>query len=121
MKIFKYFFVGGVAAVVDISLFIVFAKILTYNYLLVGALTFLIATFVNYILSIKFVFQSGQKHKKQKEILLVYLVSAFGLAFNLIILYVCHDIINIELTISKLIATALVFFWNYFIRKYFIF
>ncbi len=121
MKIIKYFFVGGVAAVVDISLFIIFAKFLTYNYLLVGALTFLIATLVNYILSIKFVFKSGQKHKKQKEILLVYLVSAFGLAFNLVILYICHDIIKVELTVSKIIATGVVFFWNYFIRKYFIF
>jgi len=121
MKIVKYFFVGGVAAVVDISLFTVFAKFLAYNYLLVGAITFLIATLVNYILSIKFVFKSGKKHKKQKEILLVYLVSAFGLAFNLVILYICYDIINMELIVSKLIATALVFFWNYFIRKYFIF
>lgn len=121
MKIVKYFFVGGAAAVVDISLFIIFAKFLAYNYLLVGAVTFLVATFVNYILSIKFVFQSGQKYKKQKEILLVYLVSAFGLAFNLVILYVCHDLLIVEVTLSKLIATALVFFWNYLIRKYFIF
>jgi putative flippase GtrA len=121
MKIIKYFFVGGIAAIVDISLFIIFAKFLSYNYLIVGALTFIIATLVNYTLSIKFVFQSGTKHKKKKEVLLVYLVSAFGLTFNLIILYICHDIINMEITISKLIATALVFFWNYFIRKYFIF
>ena len=121
MKIVRYFFVGGSAAVVDIGLFIIFAKLLEFNYLLVGFFTFIIATFVNYALSIKFVFVSGARHHKKKEIFLVYVVSAMGLGLNLLALFICHEIFWIELTFSKLIATASVFFWNYFIRKYFIF
>lgn len=121
MRIVKYFFVGGIAAVVDISSFILFASILGYNYLVVGALTFIIATLVNYILSIKFVFRSGVKHSKRKEILLVYIISTGGLCFNLIILYICHNTMNIELILSKLIATTIVFFWNYLARKFFVF
>lgn len=121
MKIIKYFFVGGTAAVVDISLFVIFAKLLEFNYLLVGFFTFLIATFVNYSLSIRFVFRSGVRHTKKKEVFLVYLVSALGLALNLLVLFISHEAFYIELTISKLIATGSVFFWNYLIRKYFIF
>lgn len=121
MKIIKYAFVGGCAAIVDVGLFFIFAKYLGFNYLLVGLCTFLIGTLVNYLLSIRIVFQSGAQHKKKKEVLLVYLVSSIGLGLNLLILYICHDGMNIDVGVSKLIATGLVFFWNYLARKKFIF
>ena len=54
MKIIKYFFVGAAAALTDISLFYIFAKLLGYNYLIVAFFSFITATLVNYILSIKY-------------------------------------------------------------------
>lgn len=121
MKIVKYFFVGGTAAVVDVGLFFIFAKFLAYNYLFVGFFTFIIATFVNYYLSIRFVFESGKKYKKEKEIILVYIVSASSLALNLFLLYIFHEQFNIDVGISKIIVTGLLFFYNYSVRKLFIF
>lgn len=121
MKIIKYALVGGCAAVVDVGLFILFAKLWGFNYLLVGFCTFLIGTLVNYLLSIRFVFISGAQHKKRKEVLLVYTVSAMGLVLNLLILYICHEWFVIDVAVSKIIATGLVFFWNYLSRKKFIF
>lgn len=121
MKIIKYFFVGGAAAIVDVGLFFIFAKFLSYNYLFVGFFTFIIATFVNYYLSIKYVFQSGKKYKKQKEIFLVYLLSASSLCLNLYFLYVFHELIFIDVGISKILVTGLLFFYNYLMRKFFIF
>ena len=50
MKIIKYFLVGAIAALTDISLFYIFAKLLGYNYLIVAFFSFITATFVNYIL-----------------------------------------------------------------------
>ncbi len=121
MKIVKYFFVGGTAAVVDVGLFFIFAKFLGFNYLIVGFFTFLIATFVNYYLSIKFVFESGKKFKKRKEIFLVYLVSASSLGLNLLLLYILHEWIKLDIGFAKIIVTGLLFFYNYAIRKFFIF
>lgn len=121
MQIIKYAFVGGTAAVVDVSLFVIFAQVLQFPYLLVGFLTFLIATFVNYILSIKFVFQSGVKHTKKKEVILIYLVSAIGISLNLLVLFIAHEFFHLELFVSKIIATGTVFLWNYYIRKQYIF
>jgi putative flippase GtrA len=43
--------VGGVSAVVDISLFMLFAQGLALPYLRVSAATFVVATLVNYWLS----------------------------------------------------------------------
>ena len=121
MNIIKYFFVGGVAAVVDISLFGFFAKYIGFNYLIVGFFTFIIATGVNYFLSIRYVFASGSKHPKRREVSLVYLISAVGLGINLIALFICHEWLNIELMTSKVIATGFTFFWNYFLRKFVVF
>ncbi len=121
MKIIKYFFVGGTAAVVDIGLFFIFAKYLNYPYLLVGFTTFILATFVNYYLSIKFVFQSGSKFKKYNEVIIIYIVSAISLALNLCLLYCFHEILLFDVGLSKIVVTGLLFFFNYFIRKFFVF
>jgi len=47
MKIIRYAGVGATAATVDFLIFVVFAKLLSYNYLTVGAIGFIIATFSN--------------------------------------------------------------------------
>jgi putative flippase GtrA len=121
MKIVRYFFVGGIAAAVDITIFFVFAKLFGFNYLTVGACGFVIATLVNYVLSIRYVFESGARFEKKYELMFVYIVSILGLLWHQAVLYACVDVLKIELMLSKLIATATVFFWNYGSRRYWIF
>lgn len=121
LKIVRYLFVGGIAAMVDITLFAIFAKYLGFNYLLVAFFSFIIATLVNYIISIKIVFVSGTRHAKHKEVFLVYFVSGVGLLLNLLILYILISLLGVEKVSSKIVATVLVFFWNYYARKCFIF
>jgi putative flippase GtrA len=121
INIIKYFFVGGSAAIVDVGLFFIFAKYLGYPYLFVGFITFIIATFVNYYLSIKFVFRSESRFQKRKEIFLIYTVSAISLSLNLILLYCFHEILFFDIGLSKIVVTGLLFFFNYSIRRFFIF
>lgn len=121
MRILKYFFVGGTAAIVDVGLFLIFTKLFDYNYLAVGFFSFILATFVNYYLSIRFVFESGKKFKKSHEIILIYIVSGTSLVLNLVLLYLIHEKLNIEVGISKIIVTGILFFYNYLIRRFFVF
>ncbi|MFT7564069.1 MAG: putative flippase GtrA, partial [Bacteroidia bacterium] len=53
MKVIRYAAVGATAAILDFLIFAVFAKYLNYNYLLIGAIGFIIATMLNYFLSIR--------------------------------------------------------------------
>ena len=117
----RYFLVGGAAAVVDIGLFVLFAQYFGLPYLRVAPATFVIATLVNYLLSVRFVFVSGRRHRRGLEILLVYLVSIIGLALNQLILAFCVEIAHLALFLAKITATGLVFFWNYISRRMFIF
>jgi putative flippase GtrA len=117
----RYFLVGGTAALTDLSLFFLGAQILGLPYLTVGACSFLAATYVNYILSIRFVFQSGIRFSKQHEILLVFLVSGIGLLIHQIALYTGIESFSLPLMLAKISATGIVFLWNFGARRYFIF
>ena len=121
MRVVRYFFVGGVAAVIDISLYALFAQFLGYPYLIVSACTFVLATAVNYALSIRHVFESGVRFGKRQEVALVFVVSAAGLAINQIALYVLVENFHAHLIAAKVMATASVFGWNYLLRARLIF
>jgi putative flippase GtrA len=121
MKLIKYFFVGGVSAVID---FIFFSLLIYYFNLawhIAGCVSFLIATTTNYFLSIQFVFNRGSRFKQSVELTLIYLVSGIGLALNLSFLYVFIEIFDLHPLISKIMATGAVFFWNFSLRQFFIF
>jgi putative flippase GtrA len=81
----------------------------------------MLATLVNYVLSIHFVFESGIRHKKHVEVAGVFAVSGLALLVNQTILYFSIEIIGMHLIASKFIATGFVFFWNYFGRSKFVF
>ena len=102
MKIIKYFFVGGIAAIVDIGLFYLGAGVARWNYMIVGTVSFTLATLVNYFISVRVVFQSGTRFSRRNELLLVFLVSCAGLAINQAILYVCVSRAAIGLMPAKL-------------------
>jgi putative flippase GtrA len=121
MLIVRYFFVGSVSAAVDIGLFAIFAGYFGLTWWKVSIITFGLATFINYILSVRFVFESGVRHNKRTEVAAVYAVSLFGLVVNQLALYILISFLFWNLVAAKIFATGMVFLWNYFSRKYFIF
>lgn len=121
MRLLKYFFVGGAAAICDIGLFSIFAGYFSFPWFFVSMASFIFATLVNYLLSIQFVFESGARHKKHVEIAAVYFVSALALIVNQLVLYFSIEVLGWHLIASKVLATGTVFFWNYFGRSRFVF
>ena len=121
MKLIRYFLVGGIAAAVDITLFTLFAYILGFDYLLVGACSFILATLTNYFLSIRFVFVSGVRFTRRHELILVFIISSVGLIINQCILYVFVEYLLFDKLLAKVIATASVFLWNYLCRSQYVF
>ncbi len=119
-RLFKYFFVGATAALVDWLLYWALVQYGAMHYLLAAMISFIAATAVNYILSIKWVFNSG-RHNRYLEIGLVFFVSLIGLLFNEIFLYLFAGVFQVNYMLSKIVATGIVFYWNYSTRKKFIF
>lgn len=119
--VIKYFFVGGIAALSDLIIFYFFAKLLDFNYVLVTVVGFIVATFVNYILSIKFVFSSGARFMPKAEIFMIYAISSIGLLVHISVLYLAIDVLEFEKMISKLAAIISAFMFNFLLRKYYVF
>lgn len=119
----SYFFVGGVAAIVEWIMFFLFANVLYINYFISTALAFVFSTTTNWILGRVTTFKNNKSYenKKVKEMFLVFAVSAIGLLFNLLLMYLFVSIMGFDSslgkTISKIAATGIVFIWNFLIRK----
>jgi putative flippase GtrA len=119
-QLFRYFIVGGTAAAVDWSFYWFFVSICGLHYLAAASISFTAATLVNYGLCVKWVFPAG-RFKKSLEFSLVFFVSLVGLLFNALFLYILLEFLLMHFMLAKILTTGLVFFWNYFARKKFIF
>lgn len=121
LKFTKYFVIGGIAAIVNLIVFFISVKILYLNYIIACFSSFVIATFVNYVLSIKYVFESESRFNKNKEIYWIYIISLIGLFGNEFFLYLFISFMHFEIIISQVIAIGVVFIWNFVARNSFVF
>lgn len=117
IQFFRYLFVGGFAFLVDFSLLFFFSDICGIYYLISAALSFIISLIVNYLISTHWVFNKNQIDNRLVEFGVFSLIGVVGLGFTEIILYLCTDIFGIYYLVSKIIATAIVMFWNFLARR----
>ena len=123
----SYFFVGGIAALVEWVFFSFFYNVLHMHYILASCLAFVFSTSANWILGRLWTFRDNKSYenKKAREVLLVFAVSAIGLLFNMGLMYLFVTVLGLDSaalkTLSKIAATGIVFFWNFLIRRFVIY
>ncbi len=110
-----YLIVGGIATLVEWALFYVFDSVLAINYTLATIFAFAFSTFANWAAGRLIMFKKSGSF--WSEISKIYLTSIAGLLMNLIIMWIAIELIHIPNFIAKVIATGIVFFWNFIIRK----
>lgn len=121
LQLFRYGFVGGAAFVVDYATLFVLTNNVGVQYLWSAAIAFVLGLVANYLLSISWVFRNRGSLSRWHEFLFFAVIGVVGLGFNELIMYACTDLMHIHYMVSKLISTAIVFFWNFFARKYLLF
>lgn len=120
LQFIRYLFVGGLAFVVDFGLLYVCTTFLHIHYLISAAVGFTAGLIINYLLSKIWVF-SKSKYNDTKAFLLFALVGVIGLGFNELLMYLFTDLMHYWFMLSKIIATILVFIWNFAARKILVF
>lgn len=113
---FLYVIVGGLATIVEWIAFWVLANSIHIQYLVSTALAFIFSTFANFFGGRLLVFKSG-KDSLLREIISIYLASIVGLLLNLFIMFILVQTFIINKMLSKIAATAIVFIYNYLVRK----
>lgn len=120
-RLSRYFLVGGTAALVDLLFFVLFHLWWGFHYLAVGVAGFVLATFVNYWLSVRWVFVSGIRFSRNAEVLSVYVVSLIGLGIHAATLVAVVELLDAPPLLGKLVAAATAFVWNFSVRNYYVF
>jgi len=117
----RYLIAAVAGAAVDFSVFALLVYGAGVHYLWAGVGGFVVATLANYLVSVRIVFQSGSRFPRLMEIGVVYAVSATGLVWHQILLFLCVERFALHLMLAKMIAVGCVFFWNYSVRRHFVF
>lgn len=121
LQLFRYGFVGGTAFIADYATLYLCTEFLGIHHLISAACAFTLGLVVNYLLSILWVFANHTQNNRWVEFLVFAIIGIFGLGLNEVIIYLGTDIAGLHYMLSKLISTAIVFFWNFFARKIILF
>ena len=118
IQFLRYFFVGGVAAIVNIGMLYIFTEVFHIYYVISNILAFTLGLIVNYLLSKKLVFQDNVVDKR-KEFIIYALIGVLGLGLDTLLVLILSDKLKIYYMLSKIISTIIVFVWNFMARKIF--
>ena len=118
VQLFRYFFVALVAFCVDFLGLILLKEAAHLNYIVAASLSFCAGAVVNFSLSVRWIFFEPKVSKRHQEFIAVIAIALLGLAANDVLLGFLTSVVGLYYIYSKLIATAVVFFWNFFVRKW---
>lgn len=121
VQLFRYTFVGGFAFLVDFGTLYILTEYFHIHYLLSAAIAFIFGLIINYLLSVKWVFNNRAMENRWWEFLLFAIIGLVGLGLNELFLWILTDIFLIYYLVSKIITTFIVYFWNFFARKVLLF
>ena len=121
IQLFRYVIVGFIAFGVDFGTLYVMTDLMGVHYLLSNALGFIFGLVINYLLSIQWVFANRKMEDRRKEFTVFSLIGVIGLIINQLVMWTFTEYLAVYYLYSKVIATAVVFFWNFFARRHIVF
>ena len=114
---FRYLFAGAAGFITDFSILFILTHYFNVYYLFSATISFTAGVFVTYLISIYWVFQQKSHRKRSSEFILFVLIGVVGLILTLGLLWIFTEKLHIYYLVSKIIATVIVYFWNFFARK----
>lgn len=116
-QICRFGVIGGVCFLIDYGIMIGLTELVGVDYLISSGVSFTISVVVNYILSMRFVFQSKESANKGLEFLVFVLLSIIGLGLNELLMWSMVRKLGIYYMFAKIAVTAVVMVYNFISRK----
>ena len=117
IELVRSLIVSGVSFVGDAFILIFAKEILGIHYLVAAALGFLCGVVINYVLSVTWVFTTRKLASKHIEFTVFVVICTVGLGLNLLVIAALVERFLLDYRLAKVVATVLIFFWNFFMRK----
>lgn len=121
IQMFRYLQVAFVAFAVDFGSLWVFTEYVGQHYLISNVPAFMLGVTTNYLLSIRWVFKGRSTTNRRAEVVIYVSIGVAGLALNELFLFLFTSKLGLHYMISKFVATGIVFFFNFFVRKFVLF
>jgi len=115
-ELFLYLIVGGIATLSEWAIFRLCGTLLSLHYAVSTVIAYLLSTLVNWGAGRILVFKKS-RDPLWRELLKIYLAALAGLLMNLVIMFLFVDVIHLDEMLSKVLATGIVFLFNFLIRK----
>lgn len=119
-QVIKFAVAGAVGAGIEISLFILLVDFVGLYYLTANLFAISVAIVVNYVISLKWVFDPG-RYSRRVEFAAFIGVSFLALLMNQLLMWFMVDSLELETTISKVLAIGMVAVFNFIAKKFFVF
>ena len=117
----RYFAAGLVALAVDFALYVALTELAGWHYLVSAAAAFCAGLATVYLSSIFWVFRARRTRRRWHEFALFAGIGIVGLGLTACALFVLVDILGMDYRLSKVVAAALFFLFNFGGRKFFLF
>lgn len=121
VQLFRYVFVGGLSFIVDYSVLYILTDLCGWYYLISATAAFIAGLFVNYFISIRWVFLDSKLQNKAVEFSLYGIIGVIGLILTNLLMFLFTDLLNIHYMGSKLVTAAIVLIWNFVGRRFILF
>lgn len=116
-----YAVVGLIATIVDVSTLYVVTEYMGIYYLISNVIAFSLGLTTNYLLCTNYVFKTRSLDNRLHELLIFIGIGILGLGLNTFILWTGTSLLGIYYIVSKAIAVAFVFLFNFLLRKFILF
>lgn len=116
----KYAVVGGFCTVLDFAILYLLTHVGGFNYLASSIISFMSGTILNYFLCTYWIFKLRVVEKRHHEFMFYAAITGIGLLINTALIWSFTEFFGLYFMLSKLLATFVTVWWNFFARKYFL-
>lgn len=116
----KFALVGLTSLAVDYVLLVTLVELFHIDVLVGTTIAFIASVVVNYLLSMKYVFERRDDLSRKREFTIFAVLSAIGLGLTDLFMFVGVAFLSIGYQAMKLISTFMVTWYNFFSRRRFL-
>ena len=114
----KFGIVGVIATAIDFGIMVALTELVGLPPVASAGISYGVSTVFNYLASMRYVFRHREELSRQREFVIFVTFSLIGLGLNELIMWAGGVVVGDEwYVLTKVVATALVMFWNFFSRK----
>lgn len=113
----RYFVAGGTGFALDYLLLFILSALMDVHYLVAASISFVAGAILVYFLSVRWVFLVRTLENRRSEFIVFFSVGIAGLLLNGLVMWCFTEIAGIHHLFSKFFSAALIFGFNFILRK----